>query len=421
MLTCVLALVAAQAVYSWRDASGQENFTNDLKSIPAKYRAKAKLVSEDDTQPTTPQGVERPAPIAAPPVVDEKPAPISADAELLKHMRQHNWYVDEMSRDAKWGPTFVQLSASSEEPVAYAAFQGMAEVYTAGDTRPEAATFEGVGHARIHPGDDFHAAVLKGLNHSSWRVRDAAARAAGVSIWGPQPNRAVLQAAAARYVVEDKVQVKEALGFSVWDSHTGDQALIDVALAEMADPNPRLQVAGVSHAARTGRSGRDFDDAQRQRLHTAVIPFLRSKYPVLRAHAVAAWFATRAAGEKPAAEVLALLRDDVGGVRARAAIELGLLHDLSMVPKILSLVDDTKPDEIPVQGEFIGSGSRLSVGQVALAALEEATGERLGVEGFHLEAKRGEALKPDALAREAARARAWYAAHRAALDALSPR
>ncbi len=94
ILLLLTPLSAGAATYSWTDASGTMNFTDDLGAVPAKYRTKAlKQAAGEDTVPevmppakvaetkAAPAAAAKPGTPAAAPAPDTKPGAPAAPVE----------------------------------------------------------------------------------------------------------------------------------------------------------------------------------------------------------------------------------------------------------------------------------------------------------------------------------------------------
>jgi len=73
VILLILPLSAGAATYSWTDASGTMNFTDDLGVVPKQFRKKVKILDNDISEPQTaapPHPVKR----------EEKPTPADTNA-----------------------------------------------------------------------------------------------------------------------------------------------------------------------------------------------------------------------------------------------------------------------------------------------------------------------------------------------------
>lgn len=75
----VLAATTAQGeIYTWRDSRGTSHYTNDLESIPPRYRSKVKTLALPGEQkagssPVSPGTSSPPAVVPAPPAAESPP------------------------------------------------------------------------------------------------------------------------------------------------------------------------------------------------------------------------------------------------------------------------------------------------------------------------------------------------------------
>lgn len=102
----LFALPALAETYIWEDDQGTVNFTEDLGSVPAKYRKKARIVGEEEPPP--PEGQEQ----AEKPAAPEKREEPGVAREGVKPSRQEKMKEVYGDKEASaWKAEYAALDA----------------------------------------------------------------------------------------------------------------------------------------------------------------------------------------------------------------------------------------------------------------------------------------------------------------------